>query len=75
MRYVMKTRDGETLEFWAPDRGGYVRLESGAKHGILGRQITWESGSTVECGPGIGSLKRIARKWRRDCLRLEKRGF
>jgi hypothetical protein len=32
------------FEFWAPDRGGYIRLEQGDNHGTLGTEICYGGG-------------------------------
>lgn len=66
-RFTIKTRDAGTLEFWAPDGGGYVRLESPGYPGTLGRQICdggGMMGNTLEAD--ARSLPAVARSWNRQ---------
>ena len=58
------------FEFWAPDNGGYVRLESDGKSGTSGQQICdggCFSGPTVSCSPA--NFKRVCRSWYRAYMR------
>jgi hypothetical protein len=59
------------FKFWAPDNGGYVRLESDGKSGTLGQQICdggGFSGSTVSCSPA--NFDRVCRSWYRAYMRV-----
>lgn len=66
-RTIINTRDVGKLEFWAPDGGGYVRLEGPGRAGTLGLQI-------CEGGGSIGStlladaktLPAVARRWNKQ---------
>lgn len=63
-RMTIKTRDQGTLQFFVPDAGGYVRLESDAQPGTLGRQICEGggfTGSTLQATPE--TLATVARRW------------
>lgn len=77
MRITINTKDAGPLTFFAPDAGGYVYLESGARRGTLGTQICsggTTRGNTLRCGPSVESLARVARDWnhtRRANLRRE----
>lgn len=65
-RFTIKTRTNGEMEFWCPDNGGYVRLESGGKPGTLGKQICAGgsfSGNTLSADPE--SLESVARSWYR----------
>lgn len=73
MNFEMKIRneDGEleTLTFWAPDGGGYVRQTFEHKPGTRGLQICEggsHTGNCLECGPSEESLAKVCRKWRRQ---------
>jgi hypothetical protein len=73
-RVTIKTRDAGLLEFFVLDAGGYVRIESGSAHGILGRQICGGGGfigNTLRASPE--SLKAVAYSWLRQCRRLAAR--
>jgi len=66
-RTTIKTRDNGTLEFFVPNNGGYVRLESGSQHGTLGRQICDGGGfrgNTLTATPE--SLPLVAHQWLRQ---------
>jgi hypothetical protein len=63
--------------FWAPDDGGYVRLENAAqgKIGCLGQQICHSGrlqGHTVTCGNSQKSFEQTARKWYRNFIKVQK---
>lgn len=63
-RFTIKTRQHGEQVFFCPDGGGYVRLESGANHGTLGRQICYGggfSGNTISATPE--SLPKVCRAW------------
>jgi hypothetical protein len=65
-RITIKTRDNGNMNFWVPDEGGYVRLETGCNHGSLGRQICKGGGfmgSTVTATPK--TLEFTVRRWYR----------
>jgi len=82
MRLTIKARSEiETLagtekpvfEFWAPDQGGYVHLESRGKSGTLGQQICHGGGfygGTVRATPE--NFTRVCRSWYRAYMRAEK---
>lgn len=66
-RFTIKTRTNGNMEFFVPDDGGYVRLESGANHGSLGQQICDGGrlrGSTISAN--AASLEDTARRWYRS---------
>jgi hypothetical protein len=79
MRLTIRAKQEiETLEgterpvfhFWAPDDGGYVRLEGDGRPGTLGQQICAGgemSGSTVYCNPR--NFEGICRRWYRAYMR------
>jgi hypothetical protein len=71
MRTTIKSRKtGETFDFWAPDNGGYVRLESDGREGTLGYQICSGggfTGSTISCTQD--SFKTDCRRWYRSYTR------
>jgi len=73
MRFSINSRVlNETFDFWAPDNGGYVRLEKGHNIGTLGHQICHEgrlSGSTVSCAGSQDEFERICRNWYRSHMR------
>lgn len=63
-RFTIKTRDVGELDFWTPDEGGYVRLESPNRHGTLGTQICeggGTRGSTLIAN--AETLPAVARRW------------
>jgi hypothetical protein len=64
------------FSFWAPDSGGYVRLESDGKIGTLGRQICdggCFSGDTVRATPE--NFKSTCRRWYRSHTRNSNAGW
>lgn len=71
-RITISTRRGKR-EFWCPDAGGYVRLETEGHSGTLGRQICEGGGfmgSTLTAD--AETLPKVARRWlrqQRDGLR------
>ena len=65
MRLTIKNR-----EFWMPNEGGYIRLESPGAEGVLGQQIC--EGGGLDDGATIRSTPA---KFEEDCLRwLASRG-
>ena len=38
-RAILRLRDGREIHYWAPMDGGYVREESGSRHGTFGTQV------------------------------------
>ena len=46
MIYTLKTKDGQTREFWCPDSGGYVREIDDDHPGTLGKQVSYSLGYT-----------------------------
>ncbi|UTM60437.1 hypothetical protein L4174_023930 (plasmid) [Photobacterium sp. CCB-ST2H9] len=68
---IIKSRKtGETFEFWMPSKGGYIRLESEGKEGVLGRQICKGGGfmgSTLEATPE--TFKNVCRNWYRAYMK------
>jgi len=57
--------------FFMPDNGGYVRLEDGANHGTLGRQICQGGGFqgiTIYCS-GEDEFRGACRRWYRAFMR------
>jgi len=38
--FILKTKNGETREFWCPDTGGYVREIDETHPGTLGQQVS-----------------------------------
>lgn len=65
-RFTIKTRTNGDMDFFVPDGGGYVRLESGANHGTLGRQICTGGsfgGNTLMANKQ--TLEAVARRWYR----------
>ncbi|WP_044109877.1 hypothetical protein [Mycobacterium canetti] len=73
MRMTIDSRiAGARYEFWAPDQGGYVRLEFGDRIGTLGSQICdggGFTGSTIWSTPA--SFADDCRRWYRQHLRVE----
>ena len=66
-RFTIKTRTNGEMDFFVPDDGGYVRLESFAKTGTLGRQICTGggfSGNTLTAN--AKTLESVARRWYRS---------
>lgn len=66
----MARRTVDGIDFFVPDRGGYVRVEEGRNHGVLGKQIFRTSiggdgwhGSAVYATPA--TLERAAKAWLR----------
>ena len=71
MRYTIKPRQGEPLTFWAPDSGGYIRLESNGRSGTLGRILCeggglWGNTLSASCE---ADLKATVRRWYRQSKR------
>lgn len=65
-RFTIKTRTNGDMDFFVPDNGGYVRLESAGKAGTLGRQICTGgsfSGNTLTANEK--TLESVARRWYR----------
>lgn len=65
-RFAINTRTNGSMEFFVPDNGGYVRLESEGKSGTLGRQICEGGGfmgSTIMADEK--TLEAKARRWYR----------
>lgn len=63
---TIKSRNGETFEFFVADSGGYVTLNgSQICHG--GKSL----GNTISCDGSIESLKSVARKWYRAYKRFQ----
>ncbi|RZP88974.1 hypothetical protein [Vibrio vulnificus] len=64
---IIKSRKtGQDFEFWMPHDGGYIRLESEGKEGILGRQICKGGGfmgSALIATPE--TFKSVCRNWYR----------
>ncbi len=72
-RFTIKTRTNGDMEFFVPDGGGYVRLESDGKPGTLGAQICYGGGfrgNTVTADKS--TLEFEARRWYR-AYRAEQR--
>lgn len=71
MRLTIKSKVlAREFEFWAPDNGGYVRLEDGANHGTLGTQICYGGGfrgQTVSVDDKA-EFERECRAWYRQHL-------
>lgn len=66
----------QIFDFWAPDTGGYVRLESDDKTGVFGRQICAGGGflgSTLSCSPA--SFDQVCRRWYRAYMRAARKFF
>ncbi|HBR1563088.1 TPA: hypothetical protein L9L65_004588 [Klebsiella quasipneumoniae subsp. similipneumoniae] len=72
MNFTIKSRKtGEIFNFYAPDSGGYVHLESPGHSGNTGAQICRGGGfmgSTLSCGASVDDLASIARKWYRQYM-------
>jgi len=63
------------FSFFMPDNGGYVRLEDGANHGTLGRQICHGGGfqgSTIYCSDE-DDFRDECRHWYRSFMRAQDR--
>lgn len=72
-RITINTRDTGKLEFWVRDEGGYVRLEEGANHGTLGKQICEGGGfmgNTLSATPE--TLGKVVRRWNAQRRALER---
>lgn len=71
MRLTIKSKTlGSNFDFWAPDNGGYVRLEEGSNHGTLGAQICYGGsfrGNTVRVNDEA-EFKVACRTWYRQHL-------
>jgi hypothetical protein len=64
MRITIKSKAQIEYSFWAPDNGGYVRLEGKNAPGTVGQQICRGggfSGSTISCTPD--NFRAVCRKW------------
>jgi len=73
MRLTITPRDksAEPLDFFCPDGGGYVRLESAGCPGTLGRQICYGgrfTGNTIRADTEA-AFHREARAWYRAARR------
>lgn len=72
MNFTIKSRKtGEIFSFYAPDRGGYVHLESPGRPGSTGAQICRGGGfmgSTLFCDASEDDLASVARKWYRQYM-------
>ncbi|EPY4278295.1 MULTISPECIES: hypothetical protein [Klebsiella] len=72
MNFTIKSRKtGEIFSFYAPDRGGYVHLESPGHSGNTGAQICRGGGfmgSTLSCGASVDDLASVARQWYRQYM-------
>jgi len=69
MRYTIKPRQGEPLTFWAPDNGGYIRLESNGRSGTLGHQICAGGGfmgNTLSARDEADLKATVQRWWRQN---------
>ena len=69
-RFVLKTKTSGDIEFFVPDAGGYVRIESVDRTGVTGMQICQGgrlTGSTLQAD--AATLERVARRWRGQYLR------
>lgn len=65
-RFTIKTRTNGDMEFFVPNGGGYVRLESDGRSGTLGRQICYGGGfmgNTIMADEK--TLEAQARRWYR----------
>lgn len=65
-RFTINTRTNGSMEFFVPDNGGYVRLESPSQSGTQGRQICEGGGfmgSTIMADEK--TLEAKARRWYR----------
>lgn len=74
-RFTIKTRTNGDMDFFVPDAGGYVRLESDGKSGTLGKQICEGGGfmgSTIMADEK--TLEAKARRWYRS-FRAAQREF
>lgn len=71
MRLQIKSRKtGEVFNFWAPDEGGYIRLETDNNIGILGQQICESGkkvGNTLTCSRD--SFSSNCRRWYRQHMK------
>lgn len=69
MRFSLYSRkDKKEYEFWAPDNGGYVYLESPGRPGTLGSQICEGGGfmgSTISCTGSSSHFEEECRRWYR----------
>lgn len=64
-RISIVSKSGHTeFDFWCPDSGGYVRLESENRSGTLGTQIC-EGGGTrgSTLSANAETLEKVAKKW------------
>jgi hypothetical protein len=71
MRFTIKSKKLEcNFDFFMPDAGGYVRLESNGKSGTAAPQICLRgrmSGSTLSATPA--SFESVCRSWYRAAMR------
>lgn len=68
MRLIIKSRKaGKTFKFWAPDEGGYIRLEGEGKPGTLGKQICYGGHFMGVClhANNEAQFLAMAKKWYR----------
>jgi hypothetical protein len=69
---IIRHRNGDKTEAWAPDRGGYVRVSRDGRPAFQPCQGGRLSGHTLLCGPdGIGQA---VRAWIRAARRLNRSG-
>ena len=60
------------LNFWAPDSGGYIRIERDGRWGTLAEQICEHgclSGNTISCDGDYDRFVAICRRWARSHVR------
>ena len=72
MRHTINSRKYGKLDFYMPDNGGYIRLESGNKHGILADQICVNGsymGSTLYAVDETDFIKKV-KSWHNARLRF-----
>ena len=72
-RFTINSREHGARDFFVPDHGGYVRLETGSNHGTLGQQICYGGdffGNTITADKA--TLETEARKWWKSYLRNER---
>lgn len=71
--FTIKSKLHGDHSFFVPDNGGYVRLESGRNHGVLGKQICSGGGfhgSTLEAN--ADTLEKVARRWWKQRLAADR---
>ena len=72
MRLTIRSRNDGDFKFWAPDCGGYIRLESEGRPGTLGDQICDGGefiGSTLSTNGSVLMFESICRRWYRQYRR------